>query len=164
MSRTAPSSNLHARRGTWRTRLLTAALLLLTGTASAQLGPVQHDGYLEYQFRLNDGDDIPQFTTNVATVNTLMPILAGASLELGIDPRLLMIPAAVSASCAFMLPIGTPPNAIVFSSGLIPMGRMVRYGILLNVAGVAIVTVATFLLLVPQLGISLTDLPSWLER
>ncbi len=104
---------------------------------------------------------LTEFTSNVATVSTLLPILAGAAVTLGIDPRLLMIPATVTASCAFMLPIATPPNAIVFASGRVSMGQMVRHGLLLNFVGVALVTAITFALLVPVMGISLGELPGW---
>lgn len=107
---------------------------------------------------------LTELTSNVATVSTLMPILAGAAISIGVDPRLIMIPAVISASCAFMLPIATPPNAIVFGSGRIKMQEMVRYGIVLNLIGVMLVTAATFLLLAPQLGISLEGLPEWLRR
>lgn len=98
---------------------------------------------------------LTEFTSNVATVNALLPIIASASTSLDVDPRLLMIPATISASCAFMLPIGTPPNAIVFGTGRIRMGQMAGYGLILNLAGVVLVTLATFWLMVPQLGIAL---------
>ena len=98
---------------------------------------------------------LTEFTTNVATVNTLLPTLAAMSGQLQIDPRLLLIPATVSASCAFMLPIATPPNAIVFGSGKVPMTSMIRYGAILNVMG-ALLTTATIILLGPRImGISL---------
>lgn len=83
---------------------------------------------------------LTEFTTNVATVNTLLPTLAAMAVDLGIDPRLLLIPATVSASCAFMLPVATPPNAIVFATGRVPMTAMIRLGLLLNLIGVVIVT------------------------
>lgn len=92
---------------------------------------------------------LTEFTTNVATVNTLLPTLAAMSVQLDIDPRLLLIPATVSASCAFMLPIATPPNAIVFGSGKVPMQSMIRYGLILNLCGVVFVT-AIMLLLAPR--------------
>ena len=104
---------------------------------------------------------LTELTSNVATVSTILPILAGTALSIGVDPRLLMFPATISASCAFMLPIATPPNAIVFGSGRIRMGQMMRYGILLNILGVILMTLATYLLLVPQLGISLDGVPEW---
>ena len=86
---------------------------------------------------------LTEFTTNVATVNTLQPTLAAMAEQLQIDPRLLLIPAAVSASCAFMLPIATPPNAIIFGSGRVPMSSMIKYGVLLNLIGAVLVTVVT---------------------
>ena len=98
---------------------------------------------------------LTEFTSNVATVNALLPIIAAASVALKIDPRLLMIPATISASCAFMLPIGTPPNAIVFGTGRIRIGQMAGYGLIMNLAGVVLATLATFWLMVPQLGIRL---------
>ncbi len=103
-----------------------------------------------------------EFTTNVVLINTLLPVLAAAAISLRIDPRLLLIPATISASCAFMLPIATPPNAIVFSSGRLTMRDMMGYGVVLNFVGVALVTLATFILLAPIFGISLTSPPEWL--
>jgi len=106
---------------------------------------------------------LTEFTSNVATVSTLMPILAAAAVKMQMDPRLIMIAAAVSASCAFMLPIATPPNAIVFGSGQVGMGRMARSGLALNLLGVLLVTAVTLGLLIPQFGISLDGLPTWAE-
>ncbi|MEO1998040.1 MAG: SLC13 family permease [Planctomycetaceae bacterium] len=97
---------------------------------------------------------LTEFTTNVATVTTILPVLAGASVKLGLDPRLVMIPATISASCAFMLPIATPPNAIIFGSGQVRISQMVRYGVVLNLIGVALVTSAAFFWITPQKEIS----------
>ena len=96
---------------------------------------------------------LTEFTSNVATVNTVLPIIAAASVALGIDPRLLMIPATVSSSCAFMLPIGTPPNAIVFGTGRIKMSQMAAYGLILNILGVILAVAAVYGLMIPQMGI-----------
>ncbi|GAB4156297.1 MAG: DASS family sodium-coupled anion symporter [Planctomycetaceae bacterium] len=104
---------------------------------------------------------LTELTSNVATVSALMPILAVTAQRVGVDPRLMMIPAVISASCAFMLPIATPPNAIVFGSGKIRMGQMVRYGIALNFLGAVLITLVTFVWLAPQLGILFSDLPNW---
>lgn len=106
---------------------------------------------------------LTEFATNVVVVSVILPVLAEASLRLNVDPRLLMLPAAASASCAFMLPIGTPPNAIVFSSGILTMGDMARKGFLLNLIGVVLMTLATVFYLVPSLGISTTGLPEWAQ-
>ena len=107
---------------------------------------------------------LTELTSNVATVSTFLPLLAATAVSVGVDPRLILVPATISTSCAFMLPIGTPPNAIVFGSGLVRMGQMARYGFALNLIGVVIVALATFALLVPQLGISLDAMPEWARR
>ncbi len=98
---------------------------------------------------------LTEFTSNVATVNTILPIIAAASVALGIDPRLLMIPATISASCGFMLPIGTPPNAIAFGTGRIKVSQMAFYGIILDVLGVILAVAAVYGLMIPQLGIKI---------
>jgi sodium-dependent dicarboxylate transporter 2/3/5 len=102
-----------------------------------------------------------EFTTNVATVNAVLPILATASRALGIDPRLLMIPATISASCGFMLPIGTPPNAIVFGTGKVSAAQMAKYGLVMNLVGVVLTVLATLYLLAPQQGIDFGTMPDW---
>jgi len=104
---------------------------------------------------------LSEFTSNVATANALLPIAAGLAIAMEVDPRLLMLPATLAASNGFMLPIGTPPNAIVFGTGRIRIGQMVKYGFLLDVLGVGLIVLATYMLLVPQLGIGLNGLPDW---
>ena len=83
---------------------------------------------------------LTEITSNTATTTLLMPILAAASLGAGIEPALLMLPAALSASCAFMLPVATAPNAIVFGTGKISVQQMVREGFSLNLIGAAVIT------------------------
>ncbi len=90
-----------------------------------------------------------EMTSNTATTALLMPILAAAALSAKIDPALLMIPAAMSASCAFMLPVATAPNAIVYGSEKIAIQTMVKTGFALNLIGVSIVTTVVFLLVAP---------------
>lgn len=89
---------------------------------------------------------LTEITSNTATTNLLLPILAKASVVLGIDPRFLMIPATLSASCAFMMPIASPTQAIVFGSGYVKIKQMIRAGILFNLLGILIVTGIFFLL------------------
>ncbi len=86
-------------------------------------------------------------TSNTATTALLMPVLAAAALAAGIAPELIMVPAAMSASCAFMLPVATGPNTVVFSSGLISTARMAREGFLINLLGVAVISSVCYLLL-----------------
>jgi len=104
---------------------------------------------------------LSEFTSNVATANALLPIVAGLAVALELDPRLLMLPATLAASCGFMLPIGTPPNAIVFGTGRIRITQMAGYGFLLDIIGVALIVAATFTLLVPQLQIDTQRIPAW---
>lgn len=104
---------------------------------------------------------LSEFTSNVATANALLPIAAGLAIAMEVDPRLLMLPATLAASNGFMLPIGTPPNAIVFGTGRIRIGQMVKYGFLLDILGVLLIVLATYTLLVPQLDIGTQGLPDW---
>ena len=83
---------------------------------------------------------LTEITSNTATTALLMPILAAASLGAGFEPALLMLPAALSASCAFMLPVATAPNAIVFGTGRVTVEQMVREGLILNLIGVLVIT------------------------
>ena len=89
---------------------------------------------------------LTEATSNAATTILLMPILAPAAMAAGLDPALLMVPAAMSASCAFMLPVATPPNAIVFGTGKIPIASMVREGLVLNFIGVVVITTVCYFL------------------
>ncbi len=96
---------------------------------------------------------LTEFTSNVATTATLLPILAPLAITLEIDPLLLMLPATVAASYGFMLPVGTPPNAIAFSSGYVTMRYMVRVGFWINLIGAVVVTLMSAALLGPVLGV-----------
>jgi sodium-dependent dicarboxylate transporter 2/3/5 len=89
---------------------------------------------------------LTELTSNTATTQMILPILASIAIAMKTNPLLLMIPASLSASCAFMMPVATPPNAIVFGSGRVRIGEMVKAGILINCIGV--VVIATLFLLV----------------
>ena len=88
-----------------------------------------------------------EMTSNTATTNVLMPILGAAAVASNLDPKLLMIPAAISASCAFMLPVATIPNAVVFGTGEVTVRRMAREGLVLNLIGALVVSGICYLLL-----------------
>lgn len=106
---------------------------------------------------------LTELTSNTATTEMILPVLASIATAAKIHPLMLMVPAAISASCAFMMPVATPPNAIVFASGRIRILDMVWAGILLNVIGVVVVTVL-FLLIGPAVfGIDPTALPEWVK-
>ena len=81
---------------------------------------------------------LTEITSNTATTSLLMPILSNTGGAY--DPLVLMLPAAMSASCAFMLPVATAPNAIVFGTGKVPMKEMIKEGLVLNLMGVVVIT------------------------
>jgi solute carrier family 13 (sodium-dependent dicarboxylate transporter), member 2/3/5 len=99
---------------------------------------------------------LTELTSNTATAAALVPILAAVAPGLGLDPLALAFPAAVAASLAFMLPVATPPNAIVFGSGLLTIPEMVRVGVRLNLASIVVITVASYVVAAPVLGFDLT--------
>ncbi|GAA6186200.1 SLC13 family permease [Aliiglaciecola sp. NS0011-25] len=86
---------------------------------------------------------LTELTSNVATAATFLPVVAAVALELGVSPLLLCIPITLAASCAFMLPVATPPNAIVFASGVLTIPQMVRAGIVLNIVGLILLSVVS---------------------
>jgi solute carrier family 13 (sodium-dependent dicarboxylate transporter), member 2/3/5 len=84
---------------------------------------------------------LTEVTSNTATAATFIPVLGGVAIGIGADPMTLLIPAALAATCAFMLPVGTPPNAIVFGTGTVKITEMARGGVVLNVVGVVLITI-----------------------
>ena len=91
---------------------------------------------------------LTETTSNTASTVLLMPVLAATAMGSNIEPRLLMIPAAISASCAFMMPVATAPNSIVYASGFFTTKIMAREGIVLNICGAIIITVLCYFILV----------------
>jgi len=89
---------------------------------------------------------LTEVTSNTATAATFIPVLGGVAIGIGTDSMTLLVPAALAASCAFMLPVGTPPNAIVFASGAVTIGQMARGGAVLNIVGVLVITGMSWLL------------------
>jgi sodium-dependent dicarboxylate transporter 2/3/5 len=90
---------------------------------------------------------LTELTSNTATTATLIPVLYAVAIGLGIKPELIVVPAAIAASCAFMLPVATPPNAIIFGSGLIRVRQMSRAGFYLNLLGIVLVSSITYAIL-----------------
>jgi len=91
---------------------------------------------------------LTETTSNTASTVLLMPVLAATAMGSNIDPKLLMIPAAISASCAFMMPVATAPNSIVYASGFFTTKMMAREGIVLNLCGAVIITTLCYIILV----------------
>jgi sodium-dependent dicarboxylate transporter 2/3/5 len=106
---------------------------------------------------------LTEVTSNTATATIFMPIMAATAQALHMHPFLLMIPAAIAASCAFMLPVATPPNAIVFASGYVTVPQMARAGLWLNLIGVLLVTTIVYFLMIPVFQINLKTLPTWAQ-
>lgn len=102
---------------------------------------------------------LTEITSNTATASMMFPIMAALALALSIHPFSLMVAAAVAASCAFMLPVATPPNAVVFGSGYLRIPDMAKAGFLLNIIGVVLVTVLIYFLLPVVFGIDLNVVP-----
>lgn len=96
---------------------------------------------------------LTELTSNTATTATLAPLLAALADGFGMPAELLVIPAAIAASCAFMLPVATPPNAIVFGSGCVTVPDMARAGWWLNIVATALIPAATYLVIAPVLGL-----------
>ena len=90
---------------------------------------------------------LTEITSNLATVSMLLPILASISISLGIHPYIIMVSATIAASCAFMLPVATPPNAVVFGSGYLKMTDMVKTGLVMNVISIVIVSLYVYFML-----------------
>ncbi|MDX1646308.1 MAG: SLC13 family permease [Longimicrobiales bacterium] len=87
---------------------------------------------------------LTELTSNLATTEMILPILASVAVVTGTHPLAIMIPATLSASCAFMMPVATPPNAIVFGSERITVGEMARVGIVLNLIGALVIAGIVF--------------------
>jgi sodium-dependent dicarboxylate transporter 2/3/5 len=103
---------------------------------------------------------LTELTSNTATASMSLPIMASLARAIGAHPLLLMIPAALAASCAFVLPVSTPPNAIVYGSGRVPIVKMIKAGIIMEVVALVMITTLVF-----TLGSAVFDLggpfPEW---
>ncbi|PWN07356.1 SLC13 family permease [Rhodohalobacter mucosus] len=104
---------------------------------------------------------LTEITSNTATAAAFLPILASSALGIGQNPMLFVIPAAVAASCAFMLPVATPPNAIVYGSGKVNIPDMAKAGLWLNIFVSFLLTIACYTLLGWVFGIEPNMVPDW---
>jgi sodium-dependent dicarboxylate transporter 2/3/5 len=105
---------------------------------------------------------LTEVTSNTATSTMLMPIMASMAIAIHIHPFGLMVAAAVASSYAFMLPVATPPNAVVFGSGYISIPQMARAGVWLNLIAVVVITLFVAYLMPVVWGIDIGSLPEWL--
>lgn len=138
------------------------AVLILYGGGLALAAAIQGTGLAEWiGGRMTALDALPvivvaalivtviifltELTSNTATAATFLPVVASTAAALGADPALFAVPAAIAASCAFMLPVATPPNALVYASGEVSIPQMVRAGLWLNIVMIVLLTGAVFL-------------------
>jgi sodium-dependent dicarboxylate transporter 2/3/5 len=94
-----------------------------------------------------------EMTSNTASAAILLPMFAAVAEGCGINPLLMIVPATIAASFAFMMPVATPPNALVFASGEITISQMCKAGVCLNIVGIALVMLHMYLVVLPVLGI-----------
>ena len=106
---------------------------------------------------------LTEITSNLATTAMLLPVLAPLALEINIHPFGLMVGAAVAASCAFMLPVATPPNAVVFGSGYLKIQDMVTRGVIMNIFSIILITLMVYIILPIVWGIELSYFPDILK-
>lgn len=102
---------------------------------------------------------LTEITSNTATATMILPVLASLALALNMHPFALMIPAAMAANCAFMLPVGTPPNAIIFGTGKIKIVEMVRVGFFINLFSLILIVLVIYLLMPVVWDIDLNSVP-----
>ncbi|MEC9340441.1 MAG: SLC13 family permease, partial [Pseudomonadota bacterium] len=104
---------------------------------------------------------LTELTSNTATTAVFLPVLASAALLSGQNPLLLAVPATLAASCAFMMPVATPPNAIVFSSGRITIPQMAWAGVWMNLVAVILLLTLTRFWIMPVFDIEPHQVPEW---
>ncbi len=107
---------------------------------------------------------LTEVTSNLATTAMLLPILAPMALAMDLHPYLLLISATLAASCAFMLPVATPPNAVVFGSGYLRIPDMIRTGIWMNIISIALISIMVYFLLPYIWGFAPEEIPKIFEN
>jgi len=172
-----PSSSREERILDWKTaERIPWGVLILFGGGLALAAGFQSTGLAEWigqKFTLLEGisfflllliiiasvNFLTEVTSNVATASMLLPILASVAMKLDLHPFGLMVGATLAASCAFMLPVATPPNAVVFGSGYLRMKDMVSAGFWLNIISIILVTLMVYFVLPLMWGIDLMEYP-----
>lgn len=104
---------------------------------------------------------LTELTSNTATTATFLPVLAALAIGIGQHPLLLAVPAVLGASCAFMLPVATPPNAIIYGSGRVTVPQMARAGLFLNLAFIILITALAYTLIIWVFDVQLGVVPEW---
>ena len=156
----------------WESTLkLPWGLLILFGGGLALAARLSDSGFSEYLASVAAGMEglpfwfvvmfvtasvvfLTELTSNTATTATLVPVFLAVAMGLGMAPEMLIMPATFAASCAFMLPVATPPNAVVFGSGYVRVGQMTRAGFWLNLVAIIVISLGSWLIVLPALGLS----------
>ena len=107
---------------------------------------------------------LTELNSNTATVATFSPILIIFAIGLEVNPLIFVIPTTIAASCAFMLPIATPPNAVVFGSGKVKINNMIKAGLPLNIISIFVVTTISLIILSQIFNYNLMVLPDWVTK
>jgi len=107
---------------------------------------------------------LTEVTSNTATAEMLLPLVASIASVIHLHPLLLMLPVAMAASMAFMMPVATPPNAIVFGSGHLKIKDMVKTGLILNLIAIALITITVYFLAPLMFDIDLEKMPEWAQE
>ncbi|MBT5925445.1 MAG: DASS family sodium-coupled anion symporter [Verrucomicrobia bacterium] len=174
---------IHARKGVfvmdWEaTKGLPWGVLLLFGGGLSLASMINEHGLAVYLGNLTAGLNrmplvlmiailcfgiliLTELTSNTGTAATFLPIAAAVALSLGQNPMLFLVPTALAANCSYMMPVGTPPNAIVFGSGLLKLSQMARAGLLINILLVPIVVAALWFLGPLVFDLELDVIPDW---
>jgi sodium-dependent dicarboxylate transporter 2/3/5 len=105
---------------------------------------------------------LTELTSNTATSQMVLPILAALGTSIGKNPLMLMVPATLASSFAFLMPVATPPNAIIFGTGRVTIREMFKIGLTFEIIGVILITLSIFLL-GSILGIDVSQFPQWAE-
>lgn len=104
---------------------------------------------------------LTEVTSNTATSQILLPVVASVATQIDINPLLLMVPVTLSASMAFMMPVATPPNAIVFASGRLHIRDMIKTGLIINLIAIVLITLHTWFIGTVAFDIDMTTMPAW---
>ena len=160
------------------TRNVPWGVLLLFGGGLSLAGNIERHGLAAYLGTLANALDgwpvlvvlgiicfgilmLTELTSNTATAATFLPITGALALSLGQNPLYFLVPTALAANCSYMMPVGTPPNAIVYGSGLITLPQMAKAGFILNIALVPVVLAALYFIGPSVFGLEADVIPSW---
>ena len=104
---------------------------------------------------------VSEFMSNVATITAFLPILSALAGGLGVNPLLILVPATLAASCGFMMPGASAPNALAYSTGHLKVRDLVRMGAMLDVISITVITICTFTIVALALDITPGVIPQW---